>query len=291
MMKIGVIVELLGKPLLEGISMASKIGAQGIQIYGGHGGHGYNFTDLKDDEIKQIRDACAENNLEITAVCGDISPKSFQVESECQERVDVAKKVLDNMVKLGDVKIMTTHIGCIPDSPADPVYDTMVSSVRKAAEHAQSVGCKFAIETGPELADVLKRFIADVGCPALGINLGPANLRGVSCEDPVYAVETLYPYIVHTHAKDAINKYVGSAAKFYGLRNPDGSYREISSRPSGFQEVPLGEGMVPWDAYLQALKNHGYDGFLTIERECGENPARDIKIAVSFLQYQLSKLA
>lgn len=51
-MKVGVIVELLGKPLLEGIAEAARIGAEGIQIYGGHGGHGYNFVDLKDDEIK-----------------------------------------------------------------------------------------------------------------------------------------------------------------------------------------------------------------------------------------------
>ena len=39
-MKVGVIVELLGKPLLEGIAEAARIGAEGIQIYGGHGGHG-----------------------------------------------------------------------------------------------------------------------------------------------------------------------------------------------------------------------------------------------------------
>ena len=185
---------------------------------------------------------------------------------------------------------MTTHIGCVPDSPQDPVYEPMVSSVRKAAQHAQSLGLRFAIETGPELADTLKRFIQDVDCPALGVNLDPANLRGVSCEDPVYAVETLADYIFHTHAKDSINTHMGSAARFYGMRNLDGSAREISARASGFKEVPLGKGLVPWEEYLKALKDHGYDGYLTIERECGENPARDIKIAIAFLQYQLEKL-
>ena len=66
------------------------------------------------------------------------------------------------MAKLGGVTVMTTHIGCVPDSPQDPVYETMVNSVREAAVHAQNLGLNFAIETGPELADVLKRFIIDV---------------------------------------------------------------------------------------------------------------------------------
>ena len=35
---------------------------------------------------------------------------------------------------------------------------------------------------------------------------------------------------------------------------------------------------------IKALKDIGYDGFLTIERECGENPCADIKTAASFLK-------
>ena len=291
MMKIGVIAELLGKPLLESIAEAAQIGAQGIQLYGGHHGIGFDFSALKDDEIKQIREACAKHQLELSAVCGDVCSKSFQVPSECQERVDFTRKVLDNMAKLGGVKVMTTHIGCVPESPSDPVYDTMVKSVGDAARHAESLGLKFAIETGPEMADVLKRFIKDVNCPALGVNLDPANLRGVSGEDPVYAVEVLHDYIYHTHAKDSIQVHPGSSAAFYGMRNPDGSVREISARAAGYKEVPLGQGMVPWEGYLKALQDHNYNGFLTIERECGENPAKDIKLAIAFLRYQLQKLA
>ena len=50
-----------------------------------------------------------------------------------------------------------------------------------------------------------------------------------------------------------------------------------------FEELPLGDGDVDWDNYLKALKEIGYDGFLTIERECGDNPEKDIA-AVSFLK-------
>ena len=47
------------------------------------------------------------------------------------------------------------------------------------------------------------------------------------------------------------------------------------------------EGDVDWNNYLKALEEIGYDGFLTIERECGDDPAADIAKAVAFLKKQL----
>ena len=46
----------------------------------------------------------------------------------------------------------------------------------------------------------------------------------------------------------------------------------------------VGEGSVPWAGYLKALDDIGYKGFLTIEREVGDNPEADIRKAVSFLE-------
>lgn len=57
----------------------------------------------------------------------------------------------------------------------------------------------------------------------------------------------------------------------------------------GFKEVPLGEGQVNWKNYIAALKDIGYDGFLTIERECGENPVDDILRGATFLKNMLDK--
>ena len=50
-----------------------------------------------------------------------------------------------------------------------------------------------------------------------------------------------------------------------------------------FREVPLGTGGVNWPKYIAALREIGYDGFLTIERECGNTPEKDIADAVAFL--------
>ena len=53
--------------------------------------------------------------------------------------------------------------------------------------------------------------------------------------------------------------------------------------PGAYREVPLGEGNVDWNGYIAALREIGYDGYLTIERECGDEPAKDIGDAVRFL--------
>ncbi|MBO4303992.1 MAG: sugar phosphate isomerase/epimerase [Lentisphaeria bacterium] len=287
-MKIGVIAELLRKPLDEDLDFAGNVlKVDGVQLYAQHPEGGIDLTACTEKELETLQEKCRKLHLVISAVCGDVGSDSFQVESQAPARVEMTKKIIDNTARLG-VKVVTTHIGHIPESRQDPVYPVMLKHVRILAEYAASKGCVFAIETGPELADVLRSFIEEISSPGIGVNLDPANLRGVSCVDPVYAVKTLAPYIVHTHAKDALNLYVGSAAKFYELRNPDGTKREISARPSGFKEVPLGQGMVPWDAYIAALREIGYKGFLTVERECGEDPVGDIVMAVDFLRNKLA---
>ena len=58
----------------------------------------------------------------------------------------------------------------------------------------------------------------------------------------------------------------------------------------GRGEVPLGEGEVPWPRYLTALREIGYEGYLTIEREVGEDPAADIVTAAKFLREQLKAM-
>ena len=125
---------------------------------------------------------------------------------------------------------------------------------------------RFAVETGPETAKVLCGFLDELDNPGAGVNLDPANLVMCSLDDPVQAVHTLKKYIVHTHAKDGRNITPPTATE----------------RPT-YIELPLGEGGVDFPAYLKALDEIGYKGFLTIEREIEDNTA-DIHKAAAFLR-------
>ena len=146
------------------------------------------------------------------------------------------------------------------------------------AEYADSLDAHFAIETGPETSQVLRHFLDGLHSTGVAVNLDPANLVMVTGDDPVQAVYTLKDYIVHTHAKDGRQNYYRNPEAIYGLVE-----EEMLASPS-FSEVPLGEGNVPFPAYLKALDDIGYHGFLTIEREVGENPEADIRKAVHFLE-------
>jgi sugar phosphate isomerase/epimerase len=98
-------------------------------------------------------------------------------------------------------------------------------------------------------------------------------------DDPVEAVHNLKDYIVHTHAKDGVMLHKTNPEYIYG----------VTPRPEDiagirfFKEVPLGEGSVDFAKYLKALEDVGYRGFLTIEREVGEDPSADIRKAKDHL--------
>ncbi|MBP8990309.1 MAG: sugar phosphate isomerase/epimerase, partial [Clostridia bacterium] len=142
----------------------------------------------------------------------------------------------------------------------------------------------FAIETGPEPAIVLRRFIDSLGATGVRVNLDPANFVMVTGDDPVEAVKILAPYIVHTHAKDGIRLREQDPEITYGM------IEESIERGEAFREVPLGQGDVRFPSYLKALDDIGYHGFLTIEREVGENPTEDIRLAVEFLRETIRQL-
>ena len=93
----------------------------------------------------------------------------------------------------------------------------------------------------------------------------------VAGDDPVAAVHTLKDYIVHTHAKDG--------RMLHPKRLADGS---LDGEP--YIELPLGQGDVDFARYLGALEQIGFEGFLTIEREVGDDPAADIRMAADYLR-------
>ncbi|MFR3482580.1 MAG: TIM barrel protein [Clostridia bacterium] len=83
---------------------------------------------------------------------------------------------------------------------------------------------------------------------------------------------------MHTHAKDGRRLLVRDPEIIYGIIED-----EIQAGRA-FIELPLGEGDVDFPNYLKALDDIGYRGFLTIEREVGDDPETDIAKAVTFLQ-------
>lgn len=274
--KIGVMSDGFRLSPADGIRKAAEIGADGVQIYTVTGEMAPEALDSK--KRADFRNLCAEQGLVISALCGDMGG-GFRNPEENPKNIKLSKQIVDLAVDLG-VAVVTTHIGVVPEDSSAPVYDVMLTACRDIADYAASRGVTFAIETGPEKAATLKAFLDKVDSKGLGVNLDPANLVMVVADDPVAAVHTLAPYIVHTHAKDGVQLEAGSSESVY---HSDTS----KAPPAKFKEVPLGEGDVDWDNYLKALEAIGYTGFLTIEREVGDDPSADIERAVLFLKEKM----
>ena len=277
--KIGVMVDSFRLPIPDGVRKAHELGADGIQVYVVAGDMTPEALDA--EKRKAFKKLVAQNGLEISAICGDLGGHGFQIEAENDDKIRRSEAIVDLAVDLG-TKVVTTHIGVVPEDESSPVYANQLKVCKILGEYAEKRGVTFAIETGPETAEHLAAFLHKVSSKGIGVNLDPANLVMVQNDDPVKAVYSLRDFIVHTHAKDGVQYKPCDPVKVYNAFAEGGV--EGLNIGELFNELPLGEGKVDWDRYLAALSDVGYDGFLTIEREVGANPEADIRTAVNFLK-------
>ena len=273
---IGVMMESFRLPTLQAIEMAAKVGAQGIQMYATKGAHAPENMAAADR--KELLSQLHDHGLVFSALCGDLG-KGFGKPDLNPDLIEKSKRILD-LAKDLECDIVTTHIGVVPTDSSHPRYAIMQDACGELARYADSVDAHFAIETGPETSAVLKTFLDGLGSRGVSVNLDPANLVMVTGDDPVQAVYNLKDYIVHTHAKDGIKLLDRDPEIIYHVRDIE----DVIVEGKAFEEVPLGKGSVPFPAYLAALEDIGFTGYLTIEREVGADPAADIVLAANFLR-------
>lgn len=280
--KLGIIVDSFRKDFKTNVEIARSLGADGIQMYMVEGELApENMTAAKTAEVMQI---LRDNQMEISAVCADLGGHGFARADENPKKVATSKLIADIAQTLG-ASVLTTHIGVIPEDTTCDRYKIMQDACHELGVYAENKGMRFAIETGPEKAPVLKSFLESLGCKGMAVNLDPANFVMVADQDPVEAVYLLKDYIVHTHAKDGIMLQKTDPQIIYDYF-ADGGIGDLRLGEY-YLETPLGEGKVDFDAYLNALRDIGYHGYLTIEREVGPDPVADVEMAMNLLRSKM----
>ena len=274
---IGVIIDGFKTDRTTAIETAAALGVDGIQMFATKG---ISAPENMDKEArKALKKQVSDAGLVFSAICGDLG-MGFGDAERNPVLIAKLKSILDLANDLG-TNIVTAHIGVVPEDPNHERFKIMQEACSELARHAHNNGSYFAIETGPEKSTTLLNFIESLGSDGVAINFDPANLRMVIDEDPAIAVKNLAKYIVHTHAKDGVMLIKG---------NPEFIYRVVHPVPPEvkamkfFEERPLGEGAVNFPAYLTALEEIGYKGFLTVEREAGTDPKANITEAVDYLK-------
>jgi sugar phosphate isomerase/epimerase len=105
----------------------------------------------------------------------------------------------------------------------------------------------------------MRAVVEAVDSPAFGLTYDPGNFY-LTGEDCVKPLPDLLPFVRHVHFKD------------------------IKLRPDGWTSVPLGTGEVPLDTVYRVLADGGYDGYISVEYEGGEEPCAAVQAGVEYLQ-------
>ena len=152
---------------------------------------------------------------------------------------------------------VVTHMGFIPENMSDPNWPGVVAAIKSIALDLKQHGQNLLFETGQETPVVLLRVFSAVGTGNLYVNLDPANLIMYGKANPVDALDVVGDFVRGIHAKD-------------GLYPTNGL--ELGC------ETKVGCGTVNFPVFLKKLREVGYDGSLTIEREIsGEQQLIDIR--------------
>lgn len=230
----------------------------------------------KTDEMADlVNRAKEEHGIEITALwCGWEGPARWNFTegpatlglvpaAYRYQRMKNLKLGCDFAVKIG-VTDVVTHMGFLPENPCTTEFSDVVAAIRDVAEYFKSKERYLLFETGQETPVTLLRTIETVGTGNLGINLDTANLILYGKANPVDALDVFGKYVRNIHIKD-------------GLFPTDGKHLG--------KEVPVGQGKANFPVLIQKLKELGYDGPLTIEREItGEQQFKDIMAAKAYLE-------
>ena len=171
-----------------------------------------------------------------------------------QARLKEAEEIADFAHLLG-VDAIGCHIGFVPHDRTSGDYRAMVEAIQTLCAYLARNGQRLHLETGQEKAENLLAFIHDVGSENLFINFDPANLILYGMGDPIGSLKKVGAYVKSVHCKDAVATR-GTPGVDWGA------------------EVPFGQGEVNAELFLTTLKEVGFDGPITIEREIPEEPAR-----------------
>lgn len=176
-------------------------------------------------------------------------------------------KAVSDVAKELSIASVACHIGFVPEEADDPVYAEIRDVTRELCDHCRKNGQSFTLETGQEPAKVLLRFIEDVARPNLKINFDPANMILYGTGDPIEALGVLATHVISVHCKD-------------------GDWPPRDEPAALGVERALGEGSVDLPRFISKLKEVGYRGVLSIEREEQDQQKRtaDVRKAVTLLR-------
>jgi sugar phosphate isomerase/epimerase len=200
------------------------------------------------------------STLDTIRVTGGIVP-----DATWEQNLANAKITAENAARLGLTFVMF-HAGFLPHDPKDPEFAKLAGRVREIARVFAAKGITLGCETGQETAADLATFLTHLNEPNVAVNFDPANMLLYGKGDPVAALQRVGRWVKSVHMKDAaVTKVPGTWGS----------------------ELAVGTGEVDWPAFMEALAEAGFDGWLCFEREAGDQRVEDLRSGREFIDRML----
>jgi sugar phosphate isomerase/epimerase len=250
-MKLGLINSAwLGTPLgtAEGIRLTKEIGFDTVDVFADPLG-------MDARERRLLRNACRDAGLPVRSVVG-ITLGIADFNSPVRKfHIDRARAFLDFVYDLEGTNFLIVLGEYIWEQqvirPEDQ-WKWAVEGLQTLGEHAASLGLEIAVEIEPfrlsiiNNIDRMSRLLDEVGSKVVGANIDISHL--VLAGDGPERIGHLAGRIVHVHLSDCNGKVHG--------------------------DLPPGRGCVPFEPYLCALQNAGFNGSVSIELEYSPEPEK-----------------
>lgn len=241
------------------LSVAQDLGISTIQLHAPHS------NNRNPQSAQQFLGELAKLGIQLTAVFGGFDGESYAdiptvertvglVPTDTRAERLAEMKEISDFARLLECKVVALHLGFVPHDRDSEAYREIVAITRELCDYVAGNGQALHLETGQETAEALVQFIDDVAADNLFVNFDPANMILYGTGEPIAALKLLGDRVRSVHCKDGT--WASQPGKEWG------------------REVPLGQGDVDMSAYLRTLRDIGYDGPLTIEREIPQEPER-----------------
>jgi sugar phosphate isomerase/epimerase len=148
-----------------------------------------------------------------------------------------------------------------PGIPFDKQYANVVKGLKLSGEKAAQYGITLAVQNHHDIGahhDTMFWLLQEVNLPNVkaAFDAWTPTLQGLTPTQIKAAVHRMKPFMVHTTVAD----YVELSRWRY-----ESNVTNFMPRDSVMRAVPLGEGVIDYQAFFEALREIGYQGYIAYE--------------------------
>lgn len=250
----------------QALTLFRDIGLDGAELVVQDGYRCAIPQQAEQNELEKIRNTADRLGLKIIALTPYYSRFNDLEAGVREAEIQGIRRVIEYAGVLG-AKYIRIYAGNYAQTDTDPdgrkrAY--LVDSMRRLGEDAQRAGVTLVMENHfntmtVSAADSIS-VAQEINHPAVGILYDQANLTFTGNESWERALELQFSGIRYTHVKDLVFRGENTEFTSSDVSHPKEEERNVTTKI-------VGEGVIPWPAILQALKDRGYEGWLSLEYE------------------------